>query len=113
MQILDGKEQEYVNYTNAMEYFKDSVRYAETWAELIEEAIEKYSNMPLLEVVNEYAWKLKCRVDMQGIKGAYYDLVLEIIKSYWKYGREFKQWHGTIYRIPPSSIDNNSLSNCV
>ena len=63
------------------------LRFAERWANLMEEYIEK--GVSLEDCVKEASRK----ADTEGITGSMYGYAVSILADVWEYGEELREWH--------------------
>jgi len=90
MKILKGGENAYKLYRNINSkdpYSFGTVKYAETWANLME--IELESGRKLGDIADRTSHK----ADTEGITGAMYGFAVGILSEFWVYGEQLRKWH--------------------
>ena len=94
MKILNGKEQDYKDWynKNTDPYGRACFRYAERWAEMLENAIENSTDEPM-NVIVDNADRLSHEADIEGITGYMYRAAVIILSKCWEYGEELRKWH--------------------
>ena len=97
MKILEGKEKEYKDWydKNSDRYGRGCFTYAEKWAELMEEEIDKSESAE--KAIFENALNLSYVANEEGITGFMYGVAVGILSSCWKYGDILNKWHNTRY----------------
>jgi len=86
-------------------YGKGIFRYAERWANLMEQAIE---NGEQLEDIAEETSK---KADTDGITGFMYGAAVSILSRCWEHGERFKAWHNNKYGYSGSGVVNPAIIN--
>ena len=97
MKILEGKEKEYKDWydKNSDRYGRGCFTYAEKWAELMEEEIDK-SESAEKAIINN-ASELSHVADEEGITGFMYGIAVWILSTCWEYGDILNKWHNKKY----------------
>ena len=72
-------------------YGSGVVRYAERWANMMEQEME--SGKSLIEIANATSHK----ADTEGITGYMYGCAVSILSKVWEYGEELRKWHNKEY----------------
>ncbi len=71
-------------------YVKEIVRYSNSWADLMEEEIEK-NQKSLKDIAKETSHT----ADTSGITGYMYNMAVQLLWEHWVYGRELLHWHNS------------------
>ncbi len=87
MKVVDEKVYEDWKAKNTDGYGSGVFRYAEKWANMMEEAIENGAKL------EDVAQKLSHDADTEGITGFMYGCAVSILSQCWVYGEELKVWH--------------------
>jgi hypothetical protein len=89
MKILKGQEQAYADWSanNSDPYGAAVFRYAETWANMMEAAIQSGEKIELI------ADKLSHDADTEGITGYMYGAAVAILSKCWEHGEALRVWH--------------------
>lgn len=89
MKIKDGMQVDYDDYVakNTDSYGAGVVTYAERWAKLMEERIEKG------ESIGDMAKATGSEADTEGITGFQYGCAVEQLVGCWIHGEELRRWH--------------------
>lgn len=72
-------------------YGSGVVRYAERWANMMEQEME--SGKSLIEIANATSHK----ADTEGITGYMYGCAVSILSKVWEHGEELRKWHNKEY----------------
>lgn len=72
-------------------YSSGVVRYAERWANMMEQEME--SGKSLIEIANATSNK----ADTEGITGYMYGCAVSILSKVWEHGEELRKWHNKEY----------------
>lgn len=109
MKIIEGKEQEYQDWKNKNTdaYGRECFEYAERWANMLEEQIEKENNPE--NVIFTYASKYSSDADINGITGFMYGCVVQILSLSWKYGEYLRKWHNKEYDYNGDGVVNPAI----
>lgn len=91
MKVKDSKVYEDWKANNTDGYGRGIFKYAEKWADLMEEQI---SNGKL---VRDIASDLSHKADTDGITGNMYGVSVSILSQCWIYGEELRKWHNKEY----------------
>ena len=110
MKILEGKELDYKEWNdkNSDSYGHACFTYAERWAGLLEELIEKSSDDPL-NVIVENARSTSCEADKEGITGFMYGAAVSILSQCWEYGEDLRKWHNKDYGYEGEGVVNPAM----
>jgi hypothetical protein len=100
MKVKDIKE--YEDWKEKQED-KSIFRYAEKWADLMEEEIQSGAT------VRDIAEKLSHKADTEGITGYMYGASVNILSLYWKYGEELRKWHNKEYDYEGDGVVNPAV----
>jgi hypothetical protein len=84
-EYLDWKNKNIDGYGSAI------FRYAEAWADLMEEKIDTSS--PIQNQINSIADQLSRDADTEGITGYMYGIAVSVLAHCWIYGEELRRWH--------------------
>jgi hypothetical protein len=86
-------ETEYLDWKNKNTdgYGSAIFRYAEAWADLMEEKIDTSS--PIQNQINFIADQLSRDADTEGITGYMYGVAVNILAHCWVHGEELRRWH--------------------
>lgn len=87
MKVVDEKVYEDWKAKNTDGYGSGVFRYAEKWANMMEEAIENGAKL------EDVAKSLSHKADTEGITGFMYGCAVSILSQCWVYGEELKVWH--------------------
>lgn len=82
-------------------------RYAERWADMMEETI-KYSNDPQ-KCIEEYAEVYSHKADTEGITGFMYGAAVSILSQAWEYGDILRKWHNKQYNYDGDGTVNPAI----
>lgn len=72
-------------------YGSGVVRYAERWANMMEQEME--NGKPLIEIADATSHK----ADTEGITGYMYGCAVSILSQVWEHGEELRKWHNKEY----------------
>lgn len=110
MKIREGKELEYRDWydKNSDGYSRACFTFAERWAEMLEEEIEKSDKTPL-EVIVDNAERLSSKADTEGITGFMYGCAVSILSQEWEYGEELRIWHNKEYNYDGDGVVNPAI----
>ena len=72
---------------NVDAYSACTIRYAERWADLMEE------RMAQGEALESIAKETSYEADTEAITGFMYGMAVAILSQYWKHGEELRRWH--------------------
>lgn len=109
MKIVKGKEKEYKDWydKNKSPYGRACFTYAERWAELLEEKINKSDN--IMNCIIENADKLGRKADTDGITGFMYGCAVSILSQCWEYGEYLRKWHNKEYDYDGAGVVNPAI----
>ena len=95
MRIKKGMEEDYkiALENNRNEYGSAVFRYAERWAELMEQDIDATN----IYYAISNAEKRSHEADTEGISGFMYGCAVSILSYVWEYGEPLRQWHNGKY----------------
>lgn len=106
MKILKGHEKEYKDYCteHSTGGSKLCLEYAERWAELLEQEIDKTDDV--MKCIADNANRLSFKADTIGISGFMYSYSVNILSHYWEYGDYLKKWHENEYNLDVDKYDS-------
>jgi hypothetical protein len=78
-------------------------RYAERWADTMEEKIVNG------EKIEDIAKELSFKADTEGITGFMYGCAVNILSQCWEYGEELRKWHNKKYDYEGDGIANPAI----
>ncbi len=78
-------------------------RYAEKWAELMEEELDNGHE------VKNVAGKLSHEADTEGITGFMYGAAVSVLTHCWEYGEELRKWHNGEYGYDGEGVVNPAI----
>lgn len=106
MKILKGYEKEYKDYCteHSTGGSKLCLEYAERWAELLEQEIDKTDDV--MKCIADNANRLSFKADTIGISGFMYSYSVNILSHYWEYGDYLKKWHENEYNLDVDKYDS-------
>lgn len=109
MKIAKGKEQEYQDWydKNSDPYGRACLTFAERWAELLEEQINKSDNV--MQCIIDNADKCSHEADTEGITGFMYGCAMIILAQCWKYGEYLRKWHNKEYGYDGDGVVNPAI----
>ena len=89
---LKNKEgwEKFVTINNDL-YGSGVVRYAERWANMMEQEME--SGKSLIDIADATSHK----ADTEGITGYMYGCAVSILSQVWEHGEELRKWHNKEY----------------
>jgi hypothetical protein len=99
MKIVPSKEdsyQEFVIKNSDDLYSKETVNYAERWADLMETLID--SGMILESIAKSASYE----ANIDGITGFMFGCAVETLSSFWIHGEQLRKWHNKEYNCPDS-----------
>jgi len=77
------------------EYGTEIVRYAETWADMMEERMDNG------EKLEDIAQETSHRADVNRITGNMYGIAVRLLSAAWVHGERLRVWHNGKYGVPP------------
>lgn len=110
MKIKSGKEQEYKDWydKNSDGYSRACFTFAERWAEMLEQEIERSVENPQNVIINN-ADKFSYKADTEGITGFMYGCAVSILAEVWEYGEELRIWHNKEYSYSGDGVVNPAV----
>ena len=110
MKIVNGKEQEYREWfdKNSDSYGGACFTYAERWAEMLEDMIEKSDKDPM-QVIVDNAESCSYKADEEGITGFMYGIAVGILSQCWEYGEYLRKWHNKEYNYEGDGVVNPAI----
>lgn len=105
MKVINMKEYEDWKNNNTDSYGSCIFRYAERWANMMEEEINKGKK------VKDIADELSHKADTEGITGYMYGASVSILSECWQYGEELRKWHNKEYDYEGEGVVNPSILN--
>lgn len=78
-------------------------RYAERWANLMEQQLEQGAKL------EDIAEKLSHEADVEGITGFMYGAAVAVLAKCWEYGEELRQWHNKRYGYEGNGVVNPAV----
>jgi hypothetical protein len=111
MKVLEGKEKEYKEWydKNADAYGRACFTYAERWAEMMEDLIDRNPDKSLKDIIIEKAEETSHKANEEGITGFMYGCAVSILSECWMYGEELRIWHNAIYHYDGSGVVNPAV----
>ncbi|AID17774.1 hypothetical protein JBP901_gp062 [Bacillus phage JBP901] len=103
MKVVDEKVYEDWKAKNTDGYGSGIFRYAEKWANMMEEGIEKGDR------IRDIASKLSHDADTEGITGFMYGAAVSVLSQCWVHGEELKKWHNKEYDYEGDGVANPAL----
>jgi hypothetical protein len=104
MKIQPGKEQEYLTWKqiNSQDpYSLGVVRYAEAWAELME---QRFANG---ERPEDFVQATSREADTEGITGFMYGCAISALANFWVHGDPLRRWHNLKTQIGTEGEEAN------
>ena len=89
MNITSGKEKEYTDWkaNNVDSYGSGIFRYAERWAEMMEDAMDNG------EKLEDIAKQTSHDADTEGVTGYMYGAAVSVLSLSWEHGEALRRWH--------------------
>lgn len=103
MKIKDTTGWETGLANNRDPYGAAAYRYAETWANLMEEKIENG------EKLSDIAESTSHEADVEGITGFMYGCAVSVLSNAWEYGDELRKWHNKEYDYEGDGVVNPAI----
>ena len=91
MEIANQEHWQKWVYNNTDPYGSAIIRYAERWADLMEQKINTG------EKLVDIASKTSDEADTEGITGFMYGCAVQILSDVWKHGEDLRLWHNKKY----------------
>lgn len=109
MKVLKGKEQAYKDWydLNSDGYSRACFTYAERWAEMLENEIDKTGDVR--KAIIDNAERLSHEADTEGITGFMYGCSVNILAQCWEYGEELRKWHNKEYGYDGDGVVNPAI----
>ena len=109
MRILEGMEQAYKDWydLNSDGYSRACFTYAERWAEMLENEIDKTGDVR--KAIAENAERLSHEADAEKITGFMYGCAVNILAQCWEYGEELRKWHNKEYGYDGDGVVNPAI----
>lgn len=101
MEFKDKAKWEEMVRINKDPYSSCCVRYAERWAELMEQKMVEGSKL------DDIADAASHEADTEGITGFMYGCAVGMLSDGWKYGEELRRWHNLKTQIQHEGEDAN------
>lgn len=105
MKIKDHKNYEDWKANNTDGYGSAIFRYAEKWANLMEDEINKGKR------IQDIAENISNEADTEGITGFMYGAAVSILSRCWEYGEELRKWHNKEYDYDGDGVVNPAVIN--
>lgn len=103
MEIVNKEHWEKWVDNNTDPYGSAVVRYAERWADLMEQKINTG------EKLVDIASKTSDEADTEGITGFMYGYAVQVLSDVWKYGEDLRLWHNKKYKYEGSGAVNPAI----
>ena len=103
MKVKDIKAYEEWKANNTDPYGLAIFRYAERWANMMEEKIANG------EKIDDVAKELSFKADTEGITGFMYGCAVSILSECWEYGEELRRWHNKKYDYDGNGVVNPAV----
>ena len=103
MRVKNQERYENWKKSNVDPYGVAIFEFAETWATLMEEQIEKG------EKLEDIAGKLSHEADEDGITGFMYGAAVSILSECWIYGEDLRRWHNKDYGYVGNGVVNPAV----
>lgn len=84
-------------------YGSGVIRFAERWANMMEQEIEKGSKL------RDIAERTSHEADTEGITGFMYGCAVNILVHVWVYGEELRRWHNHEYDYDGDGVVNPAI----
>lgn len=105
MKVVDEKVYEDWKANNKDGYGSAIFRYAEKWADMMEEELDNTLGVR----VRDIASRLSHEADTEGITGFMYGAAVSILSQCWVHGEELKKWHNKEYNYEGEGVANPAL----
>ena len=103
MKVKDIKAYEEWKANNTHPYGSAVFRYAERWADMMEERIVNG------EKIEDIAEKTSFEADTECITGFMYGCAVKILSKCWEYGEELRKWHNKKYDYDGNGVVNPAV----
>lgn len=103
MKVKDVQVYEDWKAKNTDPYGAGIFRYAENWANKMEEEIENGAK------VKDIADRLSHETDTEGITGYMYGASVGILSQCWEHGEELRKWHNKEYDYEGNGVVNPAV----
>jgi hypothetical protein len=103
MRVINQQVYDSWKAKNSDPYGSATFRYAEKWADMMEEKIEAG------EKLDDIADKLSHDADVEGITGFMYGCAVSILSQCWQFGEDLRVWHNAQYNHNGSGVVNPAI----
>lgn len=103
MKLKDVKAYENWKAKQKDGYGQAVFRYAERWADMMEDKISKG------EKIKDIADRLSHEADTEGITGFMYGASVSILTQCWEHGEELRKWHNKEYDYEGDGVVNPAI----
>ena len=103
MKLKNKKGWEQFVTINSDPYGSGVVRYAERWANMMEQEME--SGKALIDIADATSNK----ADIEGITGYMYGCAVSILSQVWEHGEELRKWHNKEYGYDGNGTVNPAI----
>lgn len=103
MKLINKDEWEKWVNANRDPYGSAVIRYAERWANMMEEEME--AGKSLIEIADSTSHK----ADTEGITGFMYGCAVDILSQVWEHGDELRRWHNKEYGYSGDGVVNPAI----
>jgi len=103
MKLIKESEWNHFVEINQDGYGSAVVRFAERWADMMEQDIE--AGYKLWEIAKQTS----IDADTEGITGFMYGCAVQILSDVWVYGEELRQWHNGRYGHSGDGVVNPAV----
>ena len=103
MKLIDKSGWEQFASVNNDPYGSCVVRYAERWANMMEEEME--NGKSLIEIADTTSIK----ADTEGITGFMYGCAVSVLARVWEHGEELRKWHNKEYGYAGDGVVNPAI----
>jgi len=107
MKLKDAEAWKMWVNNNQDSYGSGIIRYAERWADLIEERMGQGATLD--DVAKEESHK----ADTEGITGFMYGAAVSVLASCWEHGEELRLWHNEDYGVSRSTEGNGVVNPAI
>ena len=103
MNLIDKTGWDKAVSANPDPYGRCVIRYAQRWAEMMEEHISDGKS------ISDIAKKTSHDSDTEGITGFMYGCAVNILSQVWKYGEDLRKWHNGQYGHSGDGVVNPAI----